>query len=238
MSRSFRHSSLSRCGSLAVLLGVLSGGVARADEPDTEGWKVVFSDRFEGDRLGDRWKATHGDWSIENGALKGLLRKKDLPNYDYHDADITLGGLKLASSVEVRYETWSPDEVGSEVKLLTEANDAGIIMAVLGVDHPAFQAKGAMAFFFKDMSYELVGRAATAVLTPREKHKVRLVRKDDQVSLFLDGKQVLSTDLARAKELGELGLHLVGTWGKAGSAVYFDNLEIRVPAAEIKNEPR
>jgi hypothetical protein len=214
-------------GLFAAALLTISPRGTRGDEPDTESWKIVFSDKFDGGKVGERWKTVHGDWSIEDGALKGRLTKKEQPGYDYHETDIALKGVEIPSNVEIRYDTWSPDEVGSEAKFLTQAGDGGIVLAFLGVDHPAFNAKGAMAFVFKDMSYEMVGREPGAVLVPKERHKVRMVRKEDQVTLFLDGKKVLSADVSNARGLHDLNLHLVGTWGKEGSVVYFDNLEVR-----------
>ncbi len=219
---------------VAVLLGFSPGTTRGDDGPGTDVWKVVYSDKFDRDKVGESWKVVHGDWTIENGALKGRLSKKDLGQLDYHDADIALKGTKIPSTVEVRYETWSPDEVGSEAKFLTEADDGGIIVACLGVEHPAYKSKGTMAFVFKEKGYRSVGREPNAELAPKVRHKVRLVRKEDQVTLFLDGKNVLSTDVADAKGFRDLDLHLVGTWGKEGSVVYFDNLEVRIPPDQSK----
>jgi hypothetical protein len=214
---------------LAVLLGISPGAPRGDDAPDTDGWKVVLSDKFDRDKPGERWKVVHGDWTIEDGALKGRLTRKDLPQYEYREADIALKGTGIPATVEVRYETWSPDEVGSEAKFLTEAGDGGIILACLGVEHPAYRSKGTMALVFKDMVYRSLGIEPNAELAPRVHHKIRLDRQEDRVMIFLDGKKVLSADVSDAKGLRDLSLHLVGTWGKEGSVVYFDNLEVRIP---------
>ncbi len=231
MSRSYWPTLASSSGLfLAALLGLFPGAARAGDGPDTDAWKVVFSDKFDGTELGERWKTVFGHWTIEDGALKGLLRKKDLAGYDYHDADIALKGTEIPATVEIRYETWSPDAVGSEAKFLTQASDAGIVLACMGVAHPAYGSKGTFAFVFKNMSYRLVGMARGAQFAPKDHHKVRILREKDQATFFLDGKKVLTADVSDAKEFRDLNLHLVGTWGKEGSVVYFDNLEIRVPA--------
>jgi hypothetical protein len=220
---------------LAALLGIFPGATRGDDAPDTDKWNVVFSDKFDREKVGERWKVVYGDWTIEDGALKGRLSKKDLAAYEYHEADIALKGTEIPATVEVRYETWSPDEVGSEAKFLTEASDAGIVMACLGVIHPAYRAKGTMAFVFKDTAYRCVGRAPrNTALTPKVRHKVRLVRKEDQATFFLDGEKVLSPNVSDAKGFRDLNLHLAGTWGKEGSVVYFDNLEVRIPPDQNK----
>src|SRR5262245_30096526 len=215
MALSHRLTLASAPALLVALLLASSSGATRGDDgPDTGAWKVVFSDKFDRDKIGERWKVVHGDWTIEDGAIKGRFSKKDVGQFDYREADIALKGLEVPSVVEVRYETWSPDEVGSEAKLLTEADDGGIIVGCLGTEHPAYKAKGAMALVFKDMMYQQVGTEPSAELTPKVRHKVRLLREEDRVTLFLDGKKVLSADVSGAKDLRGLGLHLVGTWGK------------------------
>ncbi len=220
---------------MAACLVMTSTAWAVGDGPDTDGWKVVFADDFDRDKLGERWKVVGGDWSIDDGALKGRLRKKDAGQYEYHEADLSLGGIELPPRLEVRYETWSPDEVGSEAKFMSEAGDAGIVMAFLGVAHPAYNAKGALLFVFKEMFYRLAGRAAAAELVPRKRHKVRILRDEDRLKLFLDGKEVVSAVVAEFKDLRVLRLHLVGTWGKDGSTIFFDNLEVLVPKAEARS---
>jgi hypothetical protein len=216
------------CLFVAVLLGASSITTKDGDAPDTSKWKVVFSDKFDREKIGDGWQVAHGEWVVEDSALKGTLRKRDDVEYVYHDARIALKDTEIPSVVEVSYETWSPDLVGSEAKFLTETADTGIIMGFLGVEHPFYKEKGAMVFVQKT-NFNRVAADKEAELTPMVHHKVRLVRKDDRVTLFLDSKEILSADVSDAKEFRDLRLHLVGTWGKEGSVVYFDNLEVRVP---------
>jgi hypothetical protein len=91
------------------------------------------------------------------------------------------------------------------------------------------------AIKFKEQAYRCVGRAPrNTALTPKVRHKVRLVRKEDQATFFLDGKKVLSPNVSDAKGFRDLNLHLAGTWGKEGSVVYFDNLEVRIPPDQNK----
>ena len=228
-------SASASCVFAAALLGLAPAAVTDGEASDSENWTVVYSDKFDRDKPGDRWQVAHGEWTIADGALKGQLRKHDNPGFEYHDADIVLKDVALPSTVEVRYETWSPDELGSEAKFLTEAGDAGIIVAFLGVEHPAYQTKGALLLTeTPEPSYRLVGKAPTAELTPKEHHKVRLLRKGDRITLYLDGRELYSAGVGTAKDLGDLKLHLVGTWGKEGSVVYFDNLEVRVPPEQPK----
>jgi hypothetical protein len=218
---------------VAVLMGISHGATKDGDAPDTSKWKLVFSDKFDRDKIGDRWKVGHGEWTVEDGVLKGKLGKRGDADSDYRDADIVLKETQIPTKVEVRYETWSPDEIGSEAKFLNESADGGIIMAFLGVTHPAYQEKGAMVLV-QQTNFQRVGSDKGAELTPNVHHKVRLVRDEDRVTLFLDGKEILSADVSAAKELRDLKLHLVGTWGKEGSVVYFDNLEVRTPADQGK----
>ena len=56
----------------------------------------------------------------------------------------------------------------------------------------------------------------------------------DQATFFLDGEKVLSANVSDAKGFRDLNLHLAGTWGKEGSVVSFDNLEVRIPLDQNK----
>lgn len=228
-----RWLSLSAALFLAAFIAVSRGDATVGESPDTTKWKVLFADKFDRDKVGDRWTVKHGDWTVEDGVLKGTLRKRDDVQYEYNDADIALKETEIPTTVEVSYETWSPDELGSEAKFLTEAADAGIIMGFLGVEHPFYKEKGAMVFV-QQTNFTRVASDKEADFAPTVHHKVRLVRADDRVTLFLDGKEIVSADVSNAKELRDLKLHLVGTWGKIGSVVYFDNLEVRVPPDQVK----
>lgn len=221
------------CLFVAVFLGASYAITNDGDVPETSNWKVIFSDKFDRDKIGNDWKTAYGEWVIEDGALKGTLRKRDDVQYEYHDANIALNDKVIPAVVEVSYETWSPDEVGSEAKFLTQAADAGIIMGFLGVEHPFYKQKGAMVFVQRT-NFALVASNKEAELARAVHHKVRLVRNNDRVTLFLDSKEVVSADVSAAKEFRDLRLHLVGTWGKDGSIVYFDNLVVRVPPDQDK----
>ncbi len=228
-----RQLSRVSCLIVAVILGNSYAGTRDGDAPDTSKWKVIFSDKFDRDKIGDGWTTAHGEWTVEDGVLKGTLRKRDDVQYEYHDADIALKEKEFPAVVEVSYETWSPDEIGSEAKFLTEAADAGIIMAFLGIEHPFYKEKGAMVFV-QHTNFKRVASNKEAELATAVHHKVRLVRENDRVTLFLDSKELLSADVSDAKEFRDLKLHLVGTWGKDGSTVYFDNLVVRVPPDQDK----
>ena len=107
-------------------------------------------------------------------------------------------------------------------------------MSFMGALHPAYQEKGAMLYFVEQGKYYRVSANKEAEFTPKVRHKVRLVRKENRVTLCLDGKVAVSADVSSAKDLRDLGLLLQGTTGKEGSFVYFDNFEIRVPPDQVK----
>jgi hypothetical protein len=67
------------------------------------------------------------------------------------------------------------------------------------------------------------------VFTPKDRHRVRVVRQPDRLFVLVDDKLISTTELGTIPELPPLKLDLAGTWGKDGMLVYFDNLEIRTP---------
>jgi hypothetical protein len=60
------------------------------------------------------------------------------------------------------------------------------------------------------------------------------VRESSGVTVFADDQRIVSAAVPGR----EPNLHLVGTFGTKGSAVYFDNLVIRVPPAPAKTRAK
>jgi hypothetical protein len=195
----------------------------------TKAWEVLAADDFERADLGKGWATTAGSWTVEDGALKGSL-VADPSGINL--ADLAWQGGPLPPTVEILYETWSPGPVGSEAKLLDPGQTQGLIMALYGTPHPALGSKGAVVFLqAKPPSVQFQALAANRAfdLKPGVRHKVRIVRQPEGVTVFVDGVKVVSAAPGTRPEGSTPVLHLVGTFGAPGSVVYFDNFEIRVP---------
>jgi hypothetical protein len=216
----------------SVRIAAAPGPAAPVKQPaDTKGWVELVADDFDREEIGKLWRPTRGAWSIEGGALKGVLAADPTMPAGSGLADVLLRGRDLPPVVEVSYESWSPDEVGSEAKLLDADASQGLIAALYGVPHPALASKGAVVFLQAGANrYDVVATDRAFAFRPEVRHKVRIVRQPEGVTVFVDEKPVISAAVGAAPEARQPGLHLVGTFGREGSVVYFDHLKIRVPA--------
>jgi hypothetical protein len=205
---------------------------------DTTAWITLWSDNFNRAELGERWKPTISQWSVAGGTLKGVFARDRSVPFEFYTADVTLQGRPLPETVEIRYESWSPAEIGSEAKLLNDDGTRGIIAALYGTPHPALQAKAAVVFVMTGANrFDTVATNPRFAFKPQDHHQVRIVRQPEGVTAFVDGEQVISAAVGTRPESREPNLHLVGDFGKEGTVVFFDNLEIRVPAIQ-KDQPK
>ena len=69
--------------------------------------------------------------------------------------------------------------------------------------------------------------------TPKDHHRIKLVRQPEGVTVFVDGTQVLSAAVGDRRESQEPNFHLVGTFGPKGSIVFYDNFAIRTPPGSL-----
>jgi hypothetical protein len=196
---------------------------------DTEAWSVLFSDDFDRAEPGPKWTPSGGLWSIESGALKGVLKAAENSQIPLSIADVGLQGTALPETVEIRYESWSPDAIGSEAKLLDGGATQGLILALYGTPHPALGATAAVIFLQSAGRYQISAANRGFEFKPKEHHRVRIVRQPDGVTVFVDGQRIASAAIGGQPQSREMNLHLAGSFGKIDSVVFFDKLEIRVP---------
>ena len=97
---------------------------------DTQNWVEYFADDFSRSELGADWKPVLGEWSIENGTLKGILSGEVRGPVRLFAADVALQGRPIPESFEVTFDCWTEDELGSEIKLLNAEGTRGIIASL------------------------------------------------------------------------------------------------------------
>jgi WD40 repeat protein len=190
--------------------------------PRTNEWPVLFADDFERAELGGRWEVNAGQWSVEKGALRGVLQSVQ---GDVERATIIPRGLSLPAHVEVRFDCWTPDAIVAEAKLVDEPSRQGLL--ALLADHPQFSlnwgVRGAV-LMSRAGAYTPVAANTVFAFQPGTRYHVRVVREPRRLALLVDEVVVLS---APVPALDVPALHLQGSWGKAGSVIYFDNVEVR-----------
>lgn len=199
---------------------------------DTSNWQPIFVDDFDRADTGAAWNVLIGQWSLENGTLKGVLTRDSSASGNFHQASIKLASVDLPESVEIAYDTWSPDEVGSEAKLLNDSGTRGVIAALYATPHPAINARCAALLVQKTAGqFDFVAVNHSYVPNLKSKRSVRIVRQPEGITVYVDGTQVVSAGLTDPTAR-EGTLRLVGTFGGEGSVVYFDRLSIRAPSSK------
>jgi WD40 repeat protein/tRNA A-37 threonylcarbamoyl transferase component Bud32/tetratricopeptide (TPR) repeat protein len=215
---------------LDATIRVYSAGAA-VNPADAEAWPVIFSDAFERAELGDAWKTLGGRWSIESGAARGVLEQMAELSSPSNAAAIVPQNLALPSTVELRFDCWTPHPIVIHAELhdtdLDPLRGCGfLLMGVPRFPHP-FVTSTAIAAQ-RSGAYKSAGSNPRFVLEKDIHYRVRLLHEPGRVSVSVDGEEVVSgsipdTDLSI--------LQLLGSSGAAGDTVYFDNLEVRAPAA-------
>jgi WD40 repeat protein len=193
----------------------------------TDRWPVLFTDRFDRATLSAAWQVFGGSWSIENGALRGVLA--DSPKRKLPLAQLHLIGKLLPEIVEVRYECWAPQPLICNVLLVDPATGNILAPLLAGVPH---QFKGLTGAFL--LLLRSAGTQAKLIGVPRRDfnfvpgrhYQVRVLRERTRLTLTVDGETLFSEPIP----VGPAPiLCLQGSWGRVGGVVYFANLEIRAP---------
>lgn len=192
--------------------------------PKTRDWPIRFADDFNGTNLGDRWSTKAGRWSVEDGALRGVLEPVD---GDIEQAAINLRGVELPRTVEIRFECWSPGPMVFEAKLVDEPKRLGLLALLVGDAHPSLNdGKLGGLLLVRNPDYGTVASNTSLAFEAGKHYAIRVVREPKQLTLLIDDVVIVSSPVP---DLDVPQLLLQGSWAKAGSVLYFDNVQVRAP---------
>jgi hypothetical protein len=197
---------------------------SRRVPPDTSGWEVLFADDFERAEPGGAWDAA--GWTIEGGRLRGVLKPTTYQGLPQHAALASLRNLETPESVEVRFDCWVSDEMNSYTGFASAESHG--ISAWLLANSRHFGTRGA-AFVWHGgvMSFPVLTLNPRFEFKPGTRYRVRVVRESGWMTLFVDDREVLATQVP-AVASPRLGFGAM--YGPEGSSVYLDNVEVRAPA--------
>jgi Tol biopolymer transport system component len=206
---------------------VLVWDASRPALPNTDKWKVLFSDDFERAKLGDRWSPATS-WVVENGHLRG--RMQQVPYYGLGVLTSLLAPkLKLPPTVEVRFDCWASADMNFFAMFTKDGTHQGVHAWLLGV--PAHFATRGAALVWQGglLHFPILTTNPHFEVEPNKRYNVRILREPRRLTLFVNGVEVASSALP---PLETQTLSLGGMYGPAGSDVYLDNVEIRAPRDE------
>ncbi len=162
-----------------LLILPLSVGLSGCEKSGNKTRSLLYSYDFEDGNLGPEWKNEGGQWEIRNGRMtsksarnKDLVLTKPLPA----EAEIELEMISHSPQVDVKFRAWGDSSAdlhdGAYHFILGGWNNRISTIAPLG-EHDKRRVEKRQALE-KDRWY-----------------KVRVVRRDGFVTLFLDGKEFM-----------------------------------------------
>jgi WD40 repeat protein/predicted Ser/Thr protein kinase len=189
----------------------------------TDDWPVLYRDAFTGAEPGPAWKVETGQWSLQDGALRGSAPAKGR-------AVLDLRGVDLPDTVEVRYELWRTHVGSCECKLLDRDARRGVLVN-LGQE-PASASNSEITFAVDEGDTNpRIGGVSGITLEPGQHYQVRLIRQGKWLSLWIDGREVAG---AVAPDRPQPLLRFLANFGADGGSVFLANLEIRAPADAVR----
>ena len=192
--------------------------------PDTSRWKVLFLDAFNRPTLGERWGAAPG-WSIDNGRLRGRLTPVTYLKIPVLNASVQ-PKLKLPDTVEVRFDCWISADMNVYAMFNKEGANQGLQAWLMGVPEHLGVRGAAIVWQGGPLHFPILASNAHVEVRPSTRYRIRVVREPRRLTLFVNGVEAASA-VVPLLETGTLTLG--GMFGKAGTDIYLDNVEVRAP---------
>jgi hypothetical protein len=195
-------------------------------------WSVLFEDDFERQELGDDWNVVNGNWTIENGVARGVLGR-EAGNSSAFAATIAARSA-LPENVEISYDLRSGAGISFETKLVGRVEREWLIAAHVSRTG-MFYNRGEKGFAVlilaaESIFQELARKQDDFTLTPDRSYRIRTVRNEGRLRMFVDETLVLEAEVPDGIVANRLQLH--GVHGARGDQVFIDNVLIRTPKAQ------
>jgi len=197
---------------------------------DTSDWTVLFEDNFD-DGIGEEWQRLSGDWTVVDGAACGTLVQPDggFEGYDQLEREFP----DLPPTFEFEYETWTsaPMLAASFLRLPDDApTPLGFRVALVSLPdrHLVNQGRpgtGVSLQTSADIGWWISQSVPDFKVEPGRHYKVRIIRQPQRITVFIDGKEVLSE---RVRNIETRSIRFFAR-GEEGTKMYVDNVKVRGP---------
>ncbi|MFO0809241.1 MAG: serine/threonine-protein kinase [Gemmataceae bacterium] len=196
-------------------------------------WPMLFADRFDRGELGPAWDAGRYRWAVESGGAVGTLRETDADGFKYNAAFLQLRAAELPTTFDLRYDVRIETPMATVAILADGRTDQSLRPVLNGRPSNNAPPAGASLLLMAGTSRTtLVGVPRTKfAFAPGRTYRVRLVREPKHLTVEVDGTEVLAE---RVPEFDAPGLTLQGCFGGVGDRVHFANVELRAPAAAVR----
>src|SRR5262249_19006490 len=148
--------------------------------PRTDDWPVNFRDDFNRAQPGERWEVLSGQWTIEQGALRGELQQAPEFPAGVHSAILRLREPRLPATVELRFDCWPPDPLLPSGALANDEQTHAQSGVLMGSPNPALANGGQGTGIFLQSGknvYQPVGVSSKAELKPNTRSRVRILHE-------------------------------------------------------------
>ena len=169
----------------------------RLQSAEEAGWELVFSDEFDRKELGGDWTVLEGNWTVEDGALRGsgtLVSSRDFPGGNAvgylrmeFDAvtDVGAAGFLGKGAAAPRVSDMSAVLHGKLVEEATDFLESGYFFQFGGKWNKTNQIRKAGRTLVAD------GEPQKRI-APNKVHKIVVESDHGRLSLFVDGRCVLT----------------------------------------------
>ncbi len=219
---------------------------------DTSQWQVVLEETFDKDITAD-WQQLDAQWTVSGGAASGTLEsiKESTPGFARLEREVP----GAPATCQIEYETWVSDPMvtacflrqpprknplgflGQLANPAEQSSNIGLRVALASGSDPVLTKQGK-----PDTGINLLTHAAFGywinksvpefTVEPGKHYKVRIIRQPQRITVFVDGKQVLSE---RVRSIETPNLRFFAR-GEAGTKMFVDNLRVKVPPAISKTD--
>jgi WD40 repeat protein/tetratricopeptide (TPR) repeat protein len=206
---------------------------ARLDRSDAlaRDWPIWYREDFRESGSMVHWGVMAGDWSIQSGRLVGTPVPKTVPGLPrpLNGAQVWLKDRRLPESCEIRVRLSTDRPTNPQIAATVEGSWRGETIDVEGAENPLTGAVVRGAVLMQQLGPMLFAPVVdnrTFSLTPGRSHDVRVIRRPERISVYVDGIEAVS-----GRIITEEGARLqLGTFfGEPGTRVMIESIEVRAP---------
>jgi len=184
------------------------------------------------DGLSDEWKPVTGEWTVVDGAACGTLEQPSGKIEAYGRLEREIADLSTTFAVE--YEVWTSVPMLAACYLRKSGPTdqlSGHRVALASYPDRQFTnqgkpGKGVNLVAQAEFGHWVEEARNDFEVKPDQHYKVRIIRQPQRITVFIDGRQVMSH---RVRNIETKTIRFFAR-GEAGSKMFVDNLRIRGPA--------
>ena len=205
--------------------------------PDTSNWKVLLEEDFD-DGISDDWQQVTGEWTVVDGAAGGTLEQPDGKIEAFSRLDRELPDLP--STFEVEYEVWT-DKPMLAACFLRKSGPPSRLSGhrVALASYPDRQltnqgkpGTGVNLVVQTEFGFWVEDAVSDLKVQPNQHYKVRILRQPQRITVFIDGKQVMTH---RVRNIETKTIRFFAR-GEEGTKIFIDNVRLRTPGDVARKE--